>query len=68
LNILFGNNLSSYFLSNTSIAISYLVMTMAFLPCAATIMVIKKESSWRVVFIHMLLSFFTCYILATICH
>ncbi len=55
LSLLFPHGFSSYFNTPIHIAqgISYIVILMFYLPCAATIAAIKKESNWKYLFVHL---------------
>lgn len=68
LGLLFPEGFSSYFDVPTHIAqgLSYIFILMFYLPCAATISAIKKESNWRYLFIHLGSSISISYILGII--
>lgn len=68
LGLLFPEGFSSYFDVPTHIAqgLSYIFILMFYLPCAATISSIKKESNWRYLFIHLGSSISVSYILGII--
>ncbi len=68
LGLLFPDGFSSYFDAPAHIAqgLSYIFILMFYLPCAATISAIKKESNWRYLFIHLGSSISISYILGII--
>lgn len=68
LGLLFPEGFSSYFNVPDHIAqgLSYIFILMFYLPCAATIPAIKKESNWRYLFIHLGSSISVSYILGII--
>lgn len=68
LGILFGGTqmVEEFFTTNTAMGMSYMVFLMLYTPCLATTSVIKKETNWKYLFIHLGTALGLAYILSTL--
>ena len=53
---------------NVPIGISYMVILLLYLPCTATISIMRKEGNWKLVFIHIGISLTISYVLGLIAY
>jgi ferrous iron transport protein B len=53
LQMLFHSDPSHFFSQHIAMGMSYLVITMLYFPCSATLATMKKESSWKIVGLHI---------------
>ncbi len=60
----FANTIGMY--QNMPLGISYLLMLMFYLPCASTIIIIKKEGGWKLMWMNLFAGLFTSYFIAII--
>lgn len=65
ISILFAGqeNFRNFVTQNMPIAISYMTIFLLYIPCAATISVLRKEGGWKLLFIHLSLSISISYLL-----
>ena len=65
---LFGSTetFQTFIRANIPIGISYMVILLLYLPCAATISIMHKEGNWKLVFIHIATSLTISYVLSLI--
>ena len=66
LNLLFANNVSAYVSAQVPIALSYLVILMLYLPCVATMRMMRKEAGWKALGIHLASSLSSAYVFGLI--
>jgi len=67
---LFGSTeaFQTFIRSNIPIGISYMVILLLYLPCTATISIMRKEGNWKLVFIHIGTSLTISYVLGLIAY
>ena len=67
---LFGSTeaFQTFIRSNVPIGISYMVILLLYLPCTATISIMRKEGNWKLVFIHIGTSLTISYVLGLIAY
>ena len=67
---LFGSTeaFQTFIRSNVPIGISYMVILLLYLPCTATISIMRKEGNWKLVFIHIGISLTISYVLGLIAY
>ncbi len=65
ISILFNGqeNFGNFVKQNMPIAISYMTIFLLYIPCAATISVLRKEGGWKLLFTHLSLSISISYLL-----
>ena len=65
---LFGSqaNFQLFVSTNMPIAISYMTIFLLYIPCAATISIMRKEGGWKLVGTHLAMSLSVSYVLGII--